>query len=120
MIKYLLDQPPSSRDRETPLQYFWTAPVAKATKEFMRRFDVAVSTGFGMTEIGGPIWGGDSDGSNLGAWGRLNDLDPRGYQLRLGGEHEREVQNGEVGGTIWRTAVPWVLDAGYFRGHEGH
>lgn len=118
VIKYLLDQPPSSRDRETPLQYIWTAPVTKATREFMHRFGVAVSTGFGMTEIGGPIWGGDIDGSNLESCGRLNDSDPRGYELRLVDEHDREVDNGEVGELIVRTSAPWSLNAGYFRDPE--
>jgi crotonobetaine/carnitine-CoA ligase len=117
-IKYLLDQPPSPRDRETPLQYIWTAPVTKATRDFMHRFGVAVSTGFGMTEIGGPIWGGDIDASNLESCGRLNDSDPRGYELRLVDEHDREVGSGEVGELIVRTAVPWSLNAGYFRDPE--
>jgi crotonobetaine/carnitine-CoA ligase len=118
MIRYLLDQPPSPRDRETPLQYFWTAPVTKATEEFMHRFDVVVSTGFGMTEIGGPIWGGEIDGSNLDSCGRLNTSDPRGYEIRLVDEHDREVENGEVGELIVRTSVPWSLNAGYYRNPE--
>jgi crotonobetaine/carnitine-CoA ligase len=118
MIRYLLDQPPSPQDRETPLQYFWTAPVTKATEEFTHRFDVVVSTGFGMTEIGGPIWGGEIDGSNLDSCGRLNASDPRGYELRLVDEHDREVENGEVGELIVRTSVPWSLNAGYFRSPE--
>jgi crotonobetaine/carnitine-CoA ligase len=84
----------------------------------MHRFSVAVSTGFGMTEIGGPIWGGDIDGSNLESCGRLNDSDPRGYELRLVDEHDREVDNGEVGELIVRTSAPWSLNAGYFRDPE--
>lgn len=114
MIKYLLDQPPSSQDSDTPLKYFWTAPVTKDTKEFMHRFGVAVSTGFGMTEIGGPIWGLDIDGTNLESCGRLNDLDPRGYEIRLVDEQDRAVDVGEVGELIVRTLVPWSMNAGYF------
>jgi crotonobetaine/carnitine-CoA ligase len=84
----------------------------------MHRFGVAVSTGFGMTEIGGPIWGGDIDASNLESCGRLNDSDPRGYQLRIVDEHDREVGRGDVGELIVRTTVPWSLNAGYFRDPE--
>jgi crotonobetaine/carnitine-CoA ligase len=118
VIKYLLDQPPSPRDQETALQYFWTAPVTKDTAEFMRRFNVAVSTGFGMTEIGGPIWGGDIDGSNLQSCGQLNDQDPRGYEVRLVDEYDREVAVGDVGELIVRTSAPWSLNGGYFRNPE--
>jgi crotonobetaine/carnitine-CoA ligase len=118
MVKYLLEQPPSDSDKDVPLQYIWTAPVTKDTLEFMRRFDIAVSTGFGMTEIGGPIWGTDIDGSNLESCGRVNDKDPRGYELRLVDEHDREVPTGEVGELIVRTAVPWSLNAGYYRNPE--
>jgi crotonobetaine/carnitine-CoA ligase len=118
MIKYLLDQPPSAQDSETPLQYIWTAPVTSTIREFMRRFDVVVSTGFGMTEIGGPIWGVDIDGTNLESCGRSNDLDPRGYELRLVDEHDREVERGDVGELIVRTSAPWSLNAGYFRDPE--
>jgi carnitine-CoA ligase len=118
MIKYLLDQTPTAHDAETPLQYIWTAPATKDTFEFMRRFDVAVSTGFGMTEIGGPIYGVDIDGTNLESCGRLNRFDPRGYEVRLVDEHDRQVEVGDVGELVVRTSVPWSLNAGYFRNPE--
>lgn len=118
MIKYLLDQPPTAQDAATPLQFIWTAPVTKDTREFMRRFEVAVSTGFGMTEIGGPIYGVDIDGTNLESCGRLNTFDPRGYEVRLVDEHDREVEVGDVGELVVRTSVPWSLNAGYFRNPE--
>jgi crotonobetaine/carnitine-CoA ligase len=117
MIKYLLGQPPSDRDSDTPLQYIWTAPVTNDTREFMRRFDVAVSTGFGMTEIGGPIAGVDIDGTNPQSCGRLK-VDPRGYEVRLVDEYDREVEVGDVGELIVRTSAPWSLTAGYFRNPE--
>ncbi|WP_297542010.1 AMP-binding protein [Amycolatopsis sp.] len=118
MIKYLLSQPPVDADAKSPLQFMWTAPVTKDTKEFMRRFGVAVSTGFGMTEIGGPIYGVDIDGTNLESCGGLNAADPRGYEVRLVDEHDREVEVGDVGELAVRTSVPWSLNAGYFRNPE--
>jgi len=117
MIKYLLGQPPSADDRETPLEYIWTAPVTPDTREFMERFNVAVSTGFGMTEIGGPIAGVDIDGTNLKSCGRVK-VDPRGYELRLVDEYDREVEVGDVGELVVRTSVPWSITAGYFRNPE--
>jgi crotonobetaine/carnitine-CoA ligase len=117
MIKYLLGQPPSAGDRDTPLDYIWTAPVTSDTREFMQRFDVMVSTGFGMTEIGGPIAGVDIDGTNLKSCGRMKD-DPRGYELRLVDEYDQEVEVGEVGELIVRTSAPWSMSTGYFRNPE--
>lgn len=117
MIKYLLGQPPSARDRDTPLEYIWTAPATNDTHEFMQRFNVAVSTGFGMTEIGGPIAGVDIDGTSLKSCGRVKD-DPRGYEIRLVDEYDREVEVGDVGELIVRTSAPWSITAGYFRNPE--
>jgi crotonobetaine/carnitine-CoA ligase len=117
-IKYLLaGHPPAETDRDVPLRYFWTAPLIPETLEFMERYDIAVTTGFGMTEIGGPIAGIDIDGSNLKSCGTVNP-DPRGYEVRLVDEFDREVPVGEVGELIVRTSVPWTLNAGYYRNPE--
>jgi crotonobetaine/carnitine-CoA ligase len=115
-IKYLLAAPPPKND-QTPLEYIWTAPLIPETREFMQRFGVAVTTGYGMTEIGGPIAGIDIDGSNLKSCGKVNP-EPRGYEIRLVDEFDREVAPGEVGELIVRTSVPWTLNAGYYRNPE--
>jgi crotonobetaine/carnitine-CoA ligase len=118
LIKYLLAAaPPSEEDRNTPLEHIWSAPLIPETVEFMQRFDVAVATGFGSTEIGGPIAGIDVDGSNLKSCGKVNP-DPRGYEIRLVDEFDREVPIGAVGELIVRTSVPWTLNAGYYRNPE--
>jgi crotonobetaine/carnitine-CoA ligase len=117
MIKYLLAQPPAEADANTPLEHIWTAPVIPETRDFMERFGVAVSTGFGMTEIGGPIAGVDIDGSKLASCGKINP-DPRGYEARIVDEYDQDVPVGEVGEFIVRTSVPWSLNSGYFRDPE--
>ena len=114
MIKYLLALPPSKEDRMTPLQHIWIAPLISETREFMQRFDIAVTTGFGMTETGGPIAGIDVDGSNLKSCGTVNP-DPRGYEVRIVDEFDRELPPGEIGELIVRASVPWTLNAGYYR-----
>jgi crotonobetaine/carnitine-CoA ligase len=117
-IKYLLAAtPPSEDDRNTPLKFIWSAPLIPETRVFMQRFDVAVSTGFGSTEVGGAIAGIDIDGSNLKSCGKVNP-DPRGYEVRLVDEYDREVGPGEVGEVIVRTSTPWTLNCGYFRNPE--
>jgi carnitine-CoA ligase len=114
MLKYLLAVPPSKEDRMTPLRHIWMAPLIPETREFMQRFDIAVTTGFGSTEIGGPIAGIEVDGNNLKSCGRINP-DPRGYEVRIVDEFDRELPPGQIGELIVRTSIPWTLNAGYYR-----
>lgn len=117
MVKYLLTEPARAGDEATPLQHVWMAPLIPEVRDFMDRFGVAVTTGYGMTEIGGPIHGPDIDGTNLEAAGTVNP-DPRGYEVRIVDEFDREVATGEIGELIVRTSEPWTLNAGYFRAPE--
>lgn len=117
-IAYLLAAGPASEnDRNVPLEFIWSAPLIPETKVFMDRFAVAVSTGFGSTEIGGPLAGVEVDGTNLRSCGRLNP-DPRGYEVRLVNEFDEEVAHGEVGELIVRASCPWTLNVGYYRNPE--
>jgi carnitine-CoA ligase len=117
MIKYLLAAPPSEDDRETPLQHIWIAPLIPELQEFMERFDIAVSTGFGSTEVGGPIARLEVDVNNLKSCGTVNP-DVRGYEVRLVDEFDEELPPGKVGELIVRTSVPWTLNVGYYRNSE--
>jgi crotonobetaine/carnitine-CoA ligase len=114
MIKYLLAaSPPSEHDRETPLQHIWTAPLIPETQEFMQRFGVAVTTGYGMTEVGGPIAGFDVDAINFKACGTVKP-DPRGYEVRIVDDFDRELGPNQVGEFIVRSSAPWTLNSGYY------
>ena len=115
MIRYLLAAAaPSAHDRETPLQYIWIAPLTPEIREFIQRFGVAVTTGYGMTEIGGPLAGIDIDAVNFKTCGIVNPDDPRGYEVRIVDAFDREVGPNEVGELIVRTSVPWTLNTGYY------
>ena len=117
MVKYLLAAPPSENDRKTPLQHIWIAPLIPELRAFIERFDVVVSTGFGSTEVGGPIARLEVDVNNLKSCGTVNP-DVRGYEVRLVDEFDEEVPPGKVGELIVRTSVPWTLNAGYYRNSE--
>jgi carnitine-CoA ligase len=117
MVKYLLAQEPAPDDRDVPLRHIWMAPLIPEVTEFMDRFGVAFSTGYGMTEIGGPISGPDIDTTNLRTCGQVS-TDPRGYEVRIVDEFDRELGPGEVGELIVRTAMPWTLNSGYYRNPE--
>lgn len=117
-IKYLLAAtPPSEHDRDVALEFIWSAPLIPETKEFMDRFGVTVNTGFGSTEIGGPLAGVEIDGTNLTTCGGPT-VDPRGYEVRLVDEFDVEVAPGEVGELIVRASCPWTLNVGYYRNPE--
>jgi crotonobetaine/carnitine-CoA ligase len=114
MIKYLLAAAqPSEHDRETPLQHIWIAPLNPEIREFMQRFGVAVTTGYGMTEIGGPLAGIDINAVNVKTCGTVKP-DPRGYEVRLVDEFDREVGPNAVGELIVRASAPWTLNTGYY------
>ena len=114
MIKYLLAAaPPSEHDRETPLQHIWIAPLIPEMREFMQRFGVAVTTGYGMTEVGGPLAGIDIDAVNFKTCGTVKP-DPRGYEVRIVDEFDREVGPNAIGELIVRASVPWTLNNGYY------
>jgi len=118
-IKYLLAAAPapSDEDRKVALKHIWTAPLIPETREFAQRYDIALTTGFGSTEVGGPIAGIDVDGSNLKSCGKVNP-EPRGYEIRLVDEFDYEVGVDEVGELIVRASVPWTLNLGYYRNPE--
>lgn len=114
MVKYLLALPPNEKDHLTPLEFIWMAPLIPETPEFMKRFGIGITTGFGSTEVGGPIAGIDVDGSNLKSCGKVNP-EARGYEVRLVDEFDEEVPVGETGELIVRTSAPWSLNIGYYR-----
>jgi carnitine-CoA ligase len=100
---------PTPDDAKTPLRYVFMAPLLADVEGFMRRFDLTVTTGYGMTEIG-PVITGKASNDSCRSAGRLRS----GYQARLVDEHDYEVADGDVGELIIRSDEPWKLNQGYF------
>jgi crotonobetaine/carnitine-CoA ligase len=111
MVQFLLNQPASERDRQTPLRYVGMAPVPQNIDEFRERFGVSVYTGWNMTEASVPICsdGWTVDGSTWPSCGRVRP----GMEVRLVDEHDEEVGIGELGELIVRADDPWTLNVGY-------
>lgn len=111
MVQFLLNQPPSDKDRATPLKYVGMAPVPQNVDEFRERFGVAVYTGWNMTEASVPIC---SDGWTVDAstWPSCGRVRP-GMEVRLVDEHDEEVGVGELGELMLRADEPWTLNVGY-------
>jgi crotonobetaine/carnitine-CoA ligase len=114
----LLRQPERPDDGDNPLQFVICYPAFPDVDRFKERFGVKrVSTGFGMTEIGGPIVNRDANGSNWFSSGTLVD-NPSGVEVKLVDEHDMEVPTGEPGELVVRTREPWALMAGYYKRPE--
>lgn len=100
---------PSPSDAATPLRHVLMSPLLPDVDGFMRRFDLEVTTGYGMTEIGPVICAGEVSNDTCRSCGRLSP----GYQARLVDEHDCEVPTGQVGELIVRSDRPWTLNLGY-------
>jgi crotonobetaine/carnitine-CoA ligase len=112
MASFLMAMPEQPDDADNPLVNVSMGPLVAEVEEFKRRFDVQVSTGYGMTEIGVPL---ASDGWNLAngtSCGRLRTGYP-GYEVRVVDDWDRPLGPDQVGELIVRTAEPWTMNAGY-------
>ena len=97
-------------DANTPLRHVLMSPLLADVEGFMKRFDLEVTTGYGMTEIGPVICAtGEVSNDNHRSCGRLTP----GYEARLVDEHDNEVPAGEIGELIVRSDRPWTLNLGY-------
>ena len=98
-------------DGTTPLRHVLMSPLLADVEGFMKRFDLEVTTGYGMTEIGPIISAttGEISNDNHRSCGRLGP----GYEARLVDEHDEEVPTGELGELIVRSDHPWTLNLGY-------
>jgi crotonobetaine/carnitine-CoA ligase len=97
-------------DASTPLRHVLMSPLLADVEGFMKRFDLLVTTGYGMTEIGPVICAtGEVSNDNHRSCGRLTP----GYEARLVDEHDCEVPAGELGELIVRSDQPWTLNLGY-------
>lgn len=115
LAKLLLMQPEAPDDADNPLQFVSCLPAFPEVDQFKKRFGVKrISTGFGMTEIGGPIVNRDANASNWACSGSVVD-NPSGIEIRLVDGHDQEVPRGTVGEVIVRSREPWALNSGYYK-----
>jgi crotonobetaine/carnitine-CoA ligase len=114
MVRFLLMQPERDDDARNPLRGVTAGPLSPEVEEFKKRFDVKVTTGFGMTEVGGIL---GSDGWETVNWRSCGKVrrGPPGFEIRLVDEHDEPVAAGETGELIVRTDEPWALNRGYHR-----
>lgn len=104
------------RDSESPsgpttLKNLFMAPLGSSYQQFSERFGVRICTVYNSTEGGVAIRSGwnPTDSRTVG---RLRNGYP-GFEVRLVDANDYEVPDGTVGECVVRSAVPWVMNAGY-------
>lgn len=114
MVRFLMSQPEREDDAQNPLRGVTVAPLTPDIEDFKKRFDLKVTTGFGMTEVGGIL---GSDGWETANWRSCGKVrrGPPGFEIRLVDEHDEKVGVGEAGELIVRADEPWALNCGYDR-----
>ncbi len=112
MLKFLLLQPELPDDRDNPLVGFNHGPVVPEVWEFCERFGTRFRSGFGMTEIGGPLQTGWMP-KNPKSSGRPVEGPPY-YDIKVVDSHDDELPPGEIGELVVRSRLPWAIMSGYF------
>lgn len=113
LARLLLAQTKSESDVDNTLSRVVCSPAFAEVDEFKARFGVdRVSSGFGTTEIGGPIANMNVTGADWHTCGKVVD-NASGIEVEIVDEHDRPVPRGEAGEIVVRTRAPWALTAGY-------
>ena len=113
MVQFLMQQPVRPDERKHPVKNAVIAPFTDDALAFAKRFGIAVHTEFNMTELSVPLWAGPNP-PTAGTCGK-----PRaGVELRLVDAFDNEVDEGDIGELILRTAEPWTMSHGYLNNPE--
>lgn len=113
LARLLLAQPATPEDALTPLSRVICSPAFAEVDEFKARFGIDhVASGYGSTEVGGPISNMDVTGADWHTCGTVVS-NPSGLEVELVDDHDNPVPRGEVGEIIVRTRAPWALNSGY-------
>ncbi len=106
----LLSSPPSPDDRNTPIRTIYAVPdPADIHREIEERFDCSLTTVFGSTEVGLPLFRGVDDSYQSGSCGRESPY----YDVRIFDENDTPLPAGEVGEIVVRPKQAFLTGSGY-------
>ncbi|MGW8813054.1 AMP-binding protein [Gordonia terrae] len=106
----LLSSPPRAGDADTSLRTVYAVPdPADIHREFEQRFGCTMTTVFGSTEVGIPIFRGPQHEYQPGSCGQASPH----YEVRIVDEHGKESPTGTVGEIVVRSKRPYLLGSGY-------
>jgi len=106
----LLAQPPHPDDSNTSVRTVYAVPdPADIHREFEQRFGCSMTTVFGSTEVGLPIFRSPEDGYSPGSCGRQSPY----YEVKIVDDRDQEVPVGTSGEIVVRSKLPYLLGSGY-------
>jgi crotonobetaine/carnitine-CoA ligase len=112
MANFVESTPASADDRANPLRLLLAGPMPRDPEAMMRRFDVMLAQGYGLTDhssfakvpLGAPT-------DKLRAAGKI--VEP--FEVQIVDEEDFPLPAGEVGEILVRSRYPWRATSGYFR-----
>ncbi len=106
----LLSKPPRADDARSSIRTIYAVPdPADIHEEMERRFGCRMTTVYGSTEVGLPIFRGVGDDYRPGSCGRQSPY----YEVQVVDEHDEEVPVGEPGELVIRPRRPFLIGSGY-------
>jgi crotonobetaine/carnitine-CoA ligase len=106
----LLSMPPRPDDVQSSIRTIYAVPdPADIHEEMERRFGCRMTTVYGSTEVGLPIFRGVDDDYRPGSCGRESPY----YEVRIVDEHDNELPVGEPGELVIRPRHPFLIGSGY-------
>jgi crotonobetaine/carnitine-CoA ligase len=114
MATFLYRQDERPDDADNPLRKALIVPMFPEVGDFAKRFDVAVNTTYGSTEVSVPVTCGYYNPNWLTCGVARDEL----FELRIVDEDDEDVPVGTVGELVVRPREPWLVMAGYWRRPE--
>ncbi|MGH3736346.1 MAG: AMP-binding protein [Micromonosporaceae bacterium] len=113
MIPILLNQPPTPRDKDHPLEMFYMGK-SSLDAPMRERFGVRSVETYTSTEAG------IGTGSPYGQWrvGSCGTVNAERFTAAVVDAHDREVGPGEPGELVLRPKQPYVITTGYYGAPE--
>jgi crotonobetaine/carnitine-CoA ligase len=112
MVDFVLRQPPTEHDTDHNLRSVWMVPcLPDLSRRFRDRFGVErIVTSYGTTETGMVARRVVDRSEDVSS----GPVDGDFYDVRIVGEDDEPVGQGEVGEITVRTTLPWTVTHGYF------
>jgi crotonobetaine/carnitine-CoA ligase len=106
----LLSRPPSPGDRDTSIRTIYAVPdPADIHQEIEERFNCKLTTVFGSTECGLPLFRSTDDEYRPGSCGRVSPY----YDVQIVDKGDLPLKAGEVGEIVVRPKLPFLTGSGY-------
>jgi crotonobetaine/carnitine-CoA ligase len=106
----LLSRPAAPRDADNPLRTCYAVPdVAEFHEEFERRFGCTITTVFGTSEVGLPIFRAPGARYIPGSAGTVSPY----YEVQIVDGFDQELPPGVSGEIVVRPKLPFLVCAGY-------